>query len=104
MERSRICLATLGPAFDRRQPPISFLQHRLSGTLGALLISLSDWMEDPVARGIERFLGHGRLIAAEARGILLGDPACEWQQATGFPSVVEILPAERRATLGNLAI
>lgn len=49
-----------------------------------------------MATGIERFLGNGKLIAAEARGILLGDPKCEWQQATGFPSVVEIIPAEQR--------
>ena len=96
MDRSRITLEMLGKAFDRRQPPISFLQHRLSGTLGALLIALADWVEDPTATGIQRFLGNGKLIAAEARGILLGDPICEWQRATGFPSVVEVIPVEQR--------
>jgi hypothetical protein len=75
---------------------IGFVRHRLSGTVGAVLTSFQDWVEDPSAEGIKRFFGQGRAVWNEIKALLLGGEPCEWQKRTCAEAVIERVELGRK--------
>jgi hypothetical protein len=83
--------------YESEETSVTFVRHRIAGTMGALLMAIEDWVDDAGAAGIRQFFGRGKAMWNEIEGLLVGGASLsEWQQRTKTLAIVKIVKWDRK--------